>query len=338
MIKAKIRAWKTSDIPRARTIAGVYVDGKKAAEYNRAFMVCGLSVGWDYIEYGAAVFSGKEKPVGFTIDPDFCEACSEIYNRANKKLSEYNASHGLNLSGEPLSNNLNKGDKNMKHNDFKGYLDDAKEIRERAIVSYNTICEEWEAARGEWNKAQHSGLSELDFTIEKAAFLQAEKTYKQALQDLRSDTKVKLLKVREELAHHTDVFYMADPSRLDANTMTLLNSDILSTKELEHLAGQNKGNPTMLRMIGKVAKDRLKNMPANETRDVQLSALANKLERIGSGEYELQIFDGVSEWVERCINPDPYFAKANNPHFDRIFGEYMQVMDGMTAQPEAPKE
>lgn len=338
MIKAKIRAWKTSDIPHARTIAGVYVDGEKAAEYNRAFMVRGLSVGWDYIEYGAAVFSGKEKPVGLTVDPDFCEVCNKIYNRENKKLSEYNASCGLDLSGESLSNNLNEGDKNMKHNDFKGYLDDAKELRERAIVSYNAICEEWEKAREEWNKAQNSGLSELDFTIEKAAFLQAEKTYKQALQDLKNDTKAKLSKVREELAHHTDVFYMADPSRLDANTMTLLNSGILSTKELEHLAGQNKGNPTMLRMIGKVAKDRLKNMPANKTRDVQLLDLANKLGRIGSGEHELQIFDGVSEWVERCVNPDPYFARANNPYFGRIFGEYMQAMDEMVAQPEAPAE
>lgn len=339
-IRAKMRAWDRPKGTPARTIAGVYVDSLKAAEYKGAFMVCGMSVCWDIIEQGAAVFAGKEKPAGLTADPDFCQECSEIYNRESEKLTNYNAHRGLNKAGEPLPDNLSKGDnKIMKHNDFKGYLGDVKQIRDKAILSYNQIVEEWNNAKQTWEKAQHSGLSDRDMLIEKAAYMQAEDAYKQAMQDLTDSTNAQIADVRKEMKQHTDSFYMADPSRLDANTMTLLNSGILSSKELAHLAEQNRGNTTMLRMIGKVAKDRRNALAGKRgAADDELIMLSHKLDTMGAGEKELEALDGVAVWVRRCINPDATIANVNNRHFDRIYNEYLQSLDSITAQPEAPAE
>lgn len=337
-IKAKLNTWgnRPKPIPSRtdRRIAGVLVDWEKAAAYNRPFVVCGLSVSWNVIEHAAAVHEGREKPEGITRDEAFCEACSELYSREEKRLTDYNAGRGLNKEGEPLNNQ--KGEvKAMKHTNFKGYLDDAKKVKEKAMISYDEITQTWEDEKRAWDKAQHSGLSERDMLLAKADYMRAEDDYKNGMAGLMEGTKATLAEIRKEMKQHTDDFYRADPAKLDTNTLTLINSGILSTEELSFLAEKNRGNVTMLRMIGAEAKKRIDAAHANkESWPPELSVLHNKLQGMGGGKRELEAFDTASEWITRCINPEPAFSKANNAHFDRIFEDIYSRMDGITAQPE----
>lgn len=324
------------------TVAGVVVDGNAAYECNKkAYMVQGVSIDWSMIEQGNNVLKGMVKPYGFFKDAEFCQRCSEIYSGVQSKLITYNESQGLNASGEPLQEK-NKGvNKIMRHNDFKGYLDDAKKIYEKARVEYERLQGEWDATQEEYRRIQREGLTERGIAIAKGQYMQYEDEYKQGMDNLHQSVKAQLAEVRKAMEEHTREFYRADPSKLDANTMTLLNSGILTTDELIYLAEQNRNNVTMLRMIGVKAKenyDKLREKKGTLYADTNLAALQVKLNRLGGGEEELGVFDTVTERIMCCVNKDKSYANANTKSFETLFSGCYGAMDHMIAQPEVSAE
>ena len=322
------------------TVAGVVVDGNTAYECKKkAYIVHGTSLDWSMIEQGNNVLKGMVKPYGLFKDAEFCQRCSEIYSSVQSKLITHNESQGLNASGEPLREKERGNVKIMRHNNFKGYLDDAKKIYEKARVEYERLQDEWDATQKEYQRIQREGLTERGITIAKGQYMQYEDEYKQGMANLEQSVKTQLAEVRKAMKEHADEFYRADPSKLDANTMTLLNSGILTTDELIYLAEQNRSNVTMLRMIGARAKENYKKL--NEKRgahDENLAALQLKLNRLGGGEEELGVFDNVSERIMMCVHKDKSFANAHTKTFETVFSNCYGVMDHMIAQPEVSAE
>lgn len=321
-------------------IAGIVVDGKTAFEYKKkTFIVGGMSVSWSVIEEGENVLKGLSKPSGLYADADFCNACRTIWQREHERLAEANIANGLNMAGEPIKNIKNKGELVMRHKDFKGYLNDAKEIYEKARVEYERLQNEWDATQEEYRRIQREGLTERGITIARGQFMQYEDEYKQGMANLEQSVKTQLADVRKAMEEHTREFYRADPSRLDTNTMTLLNSGILTTDELIYLAEQNRSNVTMLRMIGAKAKENYKKLYEKKgAHDENLAALQLKLNRLGGGEEELGVFDTVTEGIMRCVGKDNRYASAHTKSFEALFGGCYGVMDKMIAQPEVSAE
>ncbi len=321
-------------------VAGVVVDGNAAHEYNkRAYMVQGISLDWSMIEQGDNVLKGTIKPYGFFKDAEFCQRCSEIYNSVQAKLIAHNKNQGLNASGEPLREKERGNVKIMRHNNFKGYLDDAKKIYEKARVEYERLQGEWDATQKEYQRIQREGLTERGIAIARGQYMQYEDEYKQGMSNLEQSVKSQLAEVRKAMKEHTDEFYRADPSKLDANTMTLLNSGILTTDELIYLAEQNRSNVTMLRMIGARAKENYQKLYEKKgAHDEHLAALQVKLNRLGGGEEELGVFDTVSEGIMRCVQRDNSYANVHAKTFETTFSSCYGVMDKMVAQPEASAE
>ena len=137
------------------TIAGVVVDGNTAYECKKkAYIVQGMSLDWSMIEQGNSVLKGMVKPCGLFKDAEFCQRCSEIYSSVQSKLITHNESLGLNASGEPLRERERGNVKIMRHNNFKGYLEDAKKIFEKARVEYERLQDEWDATQKEYQRIQ----------------------------------------------------------------------------------------------------------------------------------------------------------------------------------------
>lgn len=322
------------------TIAGVVVDGNTVYECKKkAYIVHGMSLDWSMIEQGNNVLKGMVRPYGLFKDAEFCQRCSEIYSGVQSKLIAYNENQGLNASGEPLQEK-NKGvNKIMRHNNFKSYLDDAKKIYEKARVEYERLQDEWDATQKEYQRIQREGLTERGIAIARGQYMQYEDEYKEGMANLEQSVKAQLAEVRKAMEEHTREFYRADPSKLDANTMTLLNSGILTTDELIYLTEQNRSNVTMLRMIGARAKENYQKLYEKRgAHDENLAALQLKLNRLGGGEEELGVFDTVTEGIMRCVNKDNSYANAHAKSFETLFGGCYGVMDKMIAQPEVSAE
>lgn len=324
------------------TIAGVVVDGNTAHECKKkSYIVHGMSLDWSMIEQGNNVLKGMAKPYGLFKDAEFCQRCGEIYSSVQSKLITHNESQGLNASGEPLREKERGNIKIMRHNNFKGYLDDAKKIYEKARVEYEKLQSEWSATQEEYRRIQREGLTERGIAIARGQYMQYEDEYKQGMANLEQSVKSQLAEVRKAMKEHTDEFYRADPSKLDANTMTLLNSGILTTDELVYLAEQNRSNVTMLRMIGIKAKEnymKLRDKKGTLYSDENLAVLQAKLNRLGGGEEELSAFDTVTEGIMRCIQKDNSYASVHTKSFETIFSGCYGAIDKMVAQPEVPAE
>ena len=319
-------------------IAGVVIDANKVRYYNQStFIVCGMSVDWSVIEHGNQIFKGMSKAQGIFKDVRFCQRCNEIYNNERIKLINYNKNRGLNEFGELLIVNSGKDNGNMRHKDFKGYLTDAKEIYEQARAEYENIDSILETAKKEWENAQRSGLTDRDTMIARATYMQAEDAHKQSIKQLGENAKERLANVRKEMKKHIEDFYRADPSKLDINTLKLLESGVLSGAEMMHLANQNRDNVTMIRMIRKyagekLAEERKKGVHSDET--VYLCHGIGSL----SGEEELKTFDFLAERITGGLSTDKSWAKANNMLFNERFSDYLGTIDNMFARPEVSAE
>lgn len=311
---------------------GVMIDKAKAMEYKKAFTVRGISCSYDLVSFGEKVYQGYEAPQGIAKEKVFCEACHDIYTQENAKLVNYNANRGLDQAGEPIKR---KGEYlNMRHENFKDYAADAKKVYDTAIVSYRDIVEQWRQAQEKWKDAQQERLSEYDAAISKAAYMQAEQDYKNNMQALQDGTQKHIVDIRSEMETHVNEFYRADPSKLDMNTLRLLDSGILNDQELITLASANRSNVTMLRMIASNMADKCKTARGAKEHG-SLLMISKQLASLETGGKELEWFDNVTAWGDRCLDSDTYFADVNSKHFDRIYNQIAGEFDNAFAQPES---
>lgn len=319
-------------------IAGIVVDGRTAFEYKKkTFIVGGMSVSWGVIEEGENVLKGLSKPSGLYADADFCNACRTIWQREHERLTEANRANGLNMAGEPIKNIKNKGELVMKHKDFKGYLNDAKEIYDKARVEYERLQKEWNETQEEYKRIQSEGLTERGNAIVRGQFMQYEDEYKQGMANLQQSVKTQLAEVRKAMKEHTDDFYRADPNKLDANTLKLLESGIMSSSELLYLANKNRSNVTMIKLIQKYAGEKLTDERAKGVHNDETVYLCHGIGTL-DGTEEMKVFDFLADRITKGISTDKAWANANNIIFNEKFDSYTSGFDGMFARPEVAAE
>lgn len=122
--------------------------------------------------------------------------------------------------------------------------------------------------------------------------------------------KAELRALRSDLAKEIESAYSANPAQLDAATLELLKSGILTAREYEALLqqAQEAGNATMVRLIGKYAGDAGQaagdKRGAHDPEAALLRVVAAKSRKYTGSEH-LEAFDAMLEIYDRC---------ANNPH------------------------
>ncbi|MBQ8188555.1 MAG: hypothetical protein IJZ44_02135 [Lachnospiraceae bacterium] len=331
-VRAKIQPWNKPRSTPAREIAGVYIDGGRAREYNRAFNVCGMSVGWEWIEQGAAVYDGRAFPTGFSKDEEFCRQCAVIYEQETRKLTEYNRNKGLDIEGKPLQTIYSEGDKKtMRHDNFGEYIVDLKKIQRVAAMERAEIKQRYDDAEKAWRQSEgNPNVSEYDQVMAKAAWYQSKEIYRSGIEELRKRTDEKIKGIREEFQAHIDDFYSADGSRIDEGLVKLLNSGIkLKSGEIDRLVSQNMNNPTALRLISDYCK---------EKKVENQSARIYGFQAESAGKEETEIFNAVVAMINRVTGNEEVPAKVwgmGSDYFERFSNDYIKNIANMPVKPES---
>ena len=157
-----------------------------------------------------------------------------------------------------------------------------------------------------------------------ADFLEARQAFETARRKFRdSDTQFKGM--RKELEAAINDAYSADPAHLDANTMELLKSGIMTSHDYNKLLEQARAdnNPTMVRIIGKyadnAAKARGEKYGQNDHEAQALRATVYN-SKTYTGDDRLEAFDTMVNVYHRCTKNPAMIDK-----WDGLLGETIEA-------------
>lgn len=148
---------------------------------------------------------------------------------------------------------------------------------------------------------------EADFAKARADLEYVERT-------LANEAMEKIAEERRKLVADTRTAFLADPSKIDAATMTLIDSGILTASEYEALMdnAERSDNYTMARLIGHAAGKKRNAMSENEIKldaekrmeSVKLTEVHQRGRNVGPGRY-LDDFDNATAIFKRSMsNPN----------------------------------
>lgn len=303
---------RRNEAPMKYKICGLEVNQEIYDEYaGRKYDVNGRKISGAYIEVHATSKEIADKL------PEDAKAARVIYHQIRREIRE-----------------KQEGNR-MGYKDFGGYLEELKDIYAAGRITHGKLQDAWETEQAEYKAAQRKKLSEADTTIAKGRYLQAEKTFHDGITQLQEHVGQSIAAVRQRMGEHLDSFYLANPDKLDMATMELLRSGILTSRELERLAGQNTGNVTMLRVIGVHAEKMLSELPEHKTEDgKRLSALSHAVKSLGNGERELGAFDTLAMYASKGLQAERGLADGIDRSWERVCSEQMSKLSEAAVKPE----
>lgn len=124
--------------------------------------------------------------------------------------------------------------------------------------------------------------------------------FEQVRRHLFDDKRREINAIRAELEKALGDEYAADPSKVDMNTLALMNSGILTAAEYNRLidSANAAGNHTMVRLLAQSAKDRADKVNDSDTaREYRLVAQKGKG---ANGREFLEAFDYMGDVFNRC--------------------------------------
>lgn len=133
-----------------------------------------------------------------------------------------------------------------------------------------------------------------------ADLAEARNAFEQVRRHLFDDKRREIAAVRAELETALGNEYAADPSKVDMNTLALMNSGILTAAEYNRLidSANAAGNHTMVRLLAQSAKDRADKVNDSDTaREYRLVAQRGKG---ANGREFLEAFDYMGDVFNRC--------------------------------------
>lgn len=279
-------------------------------------------------------FKDKEYIIPGTTIPQTLQQISRHYEKYGEYMNAEEATAYKDVISKAAAEIENETDKNggfftMEYKSFKDYLTDSSEVFTAARREYIRLIESMEEAKKNYLETQSnfSKYSDYDRIIAKATFMQTEKSVNEAIEALQEKTKKSISAIRASMADAVKEFYFADPSKLDNNTMTLLNSGAYTDAELMEVAERNRSNPTMLRMIKNEAEKR----NSKEARRVSF-----ELRKATDGTAELDVFDKLTHWQLSALSPRSSLSMPGmiEKYYDEVYRECLSDIDNTFAKPE----
>ncbi|MBP3514407.1 MAG: hypothetical protein J6J74_08040 [Elusimicrobiaceae bacterium] len=155
-----------------------------------------------------------------------------------------------------------------------------------------------------------------------AEYQEAKAEYEKLRREMRDYKADGFKPIRKELESAIADAFAANPEHLDANTMELLRSGIMSADEYNRLMSKATAdnNPTMVRVIAKYAKDRADQADADRNTDAARAfrAVAYKGNGVNGNSY-LEAFDVMTSCFNRCMNNTALIG-----HWDELNGEIVE--------------
>ena len=302
----------------SRKICGIAVDEKLYNEMmSRKFTVLDKTVNANVVEIYATSADIAENM------PELAEAAKEVVEEIQNEIRTYYA-----------AKDGRKEFAKMKHDDFGGYLSDLKEVFMNASKEREKLVQEKEKAYKKWEAASKS---RDEYTRSKGLvdFRDAEKVYKEGINELYTRYKGAVNNIRTDFEAHLNDFYAPNGNRIDKATVDLLNSGIkLKAAEVDKLLVQFCDNPTMLRVLGDYS---YKNGLNKESRAAAYNQTAK-----GYGAEEKRIFNGAAEFVNSTVGLDEtrFWAWSENGRSKSVelFDTCIAEMDGYFVRPQVSGE
>lgn len=293
-------------------IAGIEVSDKIAKQYEKkVYDVPGeKTMPYSTIELLA---NSQEVAEG---DPELRDKCKAIVDQVRAEVVTLQRQEN-GLSFKP------------KHDSFTGYVEDLKTLYESAAAEREELKLKHQKAVDLRRDMEKDAKTDLERSRAKTARLEADENYAAKLRELQERTNDAIREIKEHFTEHVTEFYSPSGARLDADTVSLLNSGLrLKESELNALFQRNKNNVTMLRLLGDYAEEhKIKPMEG-----LQLYKRA-----MSGGKYETEVFDYVSDMVTKAVSSDEVTAKVwsiQKGHFDRLCGDAIQGISGSSVKPE----
>lgn len=155
-----------------------------------------------------------------------------------------------------------------------------------------------------------------------AEYQEAKAEYEKLRREMRDYKADGFKPIRKELESAIADAFAANPEHLDANTMELLRSGIMSADEYNRLMSKATAdnNPTMVRVIAKYAKDRADQADADRNTDTARAfrAVAYKGNSVNGNSY-LETFDVMTSCFNRCMKNTALMS-----HWDELNGEIVE--------------
>lgn len=303
-----------------KTICGVVVDEEYYKEFmKRNFKVLDKTVKANVVEVYATSRDYTENA------PEYTEAAQKVREQIRAEIQAYYA-----------AKDGRKEYKAMKHQNFGGYLGDLKELFLQASKEREALKHRFDEAGETWKREEvETRGNEYEHTRAHMDFLEAEETYKNGVLELEKKYKKAVEDVRAEFESHVDDFYAPNGNRIDAATVSLLNSGIkLNASELDKILVQFCDNPTMLRVLGDYS---YKNGLNKECRAAAYNQTAK-----GYGAEEKRIFNRVANFVNSTVGVDErrfwtWNEKGRNDSAEMIDGAIAE-MDSYFVRPQVSGE
>lgn len=155
-----------------------------------------------------------------------------------------------------------------------------------------------------------------------AEYVEAKAEYEKLRREMRDYKADGFKPIRKELETALADAFAANPEHLDAATLELLKSGIMSADEYNRLMSKATAdnNPTMVRVIAKYAKDRADQADADRNTDAARAfrAVAYKGNSVNGNDY-LQAFDAMTSCFSRCMKNTALMS-----HWDELNGEIVE--------------
>ena len=212
---------------------------------------------------------------------------------------------------------------------FNSYARKVNDIATAAFEEYRKTEQAYKKAEEQARQyPQRQGMVNAEYAAKSARaqadFLEARQAFETARRKFRdSDTQFKGM--RKELEAAINDAYSADPAHLDANTMELLKSGIMTSHDYNKLLEQARAdnNPTMVRIIGKyadnAAKARGEKYGQNDHEAQALRATVYN-SKTYTGDDRLEAFDTMVNVYHRCTKNPAMIDK-----WDGLLGETIEA-------------
>ena len=155
-----------------------------------------------------------------------------------------------------------------------------------------------------------------------AEYQEAKAEYEKLRREMRDYKADGFKPIRKELESAIADAFAANPEHLDAATLELLKSGIMSADEYNRLMSKATAdnNPTMVRLIAKYAKDRADQADADRNTDTARAFRAVAYQgNSANGNSYLEAFDAMTSCFSRCMKNTALMS-----HWDELNGEIVE--------------
>lgn len=195
---------------------------------------------------------------------------------------------------------------------FSEFVARADALADETFTEYTVTKRRFEAAeRKRAETPVKHGLVSAEYAARSARaeadYLEAQKKYETVKRGLHEKSS-QMAAIRKDFVAAVNDHFAADPSKLDKETLALLDSGILKPHEYERLMdrAEKDGNYTTMRIIASKAAEMADKAPTREG-EATLKAVAMRGRNADGADY-IRAFDvGVASLFEHCLkNPSLY--------------------------------